>query len=395
MIEEQPKAARRWSAYVCPDCRFLFRVPRDHDGEGIVCPSCRRMLRIPGEEEATAPLMAPLKKIGFSEDENPGRGEKRRRATRKKKDKEIEIPGWEASAGKWRATRKKGKRVWRSAVGWAALFVIGTGLVFLLLKLTLPTSVNGAVDAGVGAQDDFDDLVSAPLLLPDEELEEKVELPKVMKRSEKEFLDEAEPLAKTFLNASTVEELLAVVYDPKRMRPKIAAYYPGGKVQPEGMKKFNASGRVSYKGDFAAVSVLTSDYDQKQLAYIDGADGLKIDWESWVGWSEMRWDELLVKRPTEPTLVRVMMKWIEYYNFEFSDESKWRSYRLTAPDGETMIYGYAARNSLLDQRMRPAEAGMTVACTLRVSFPKGDGKAGQVVIDEYVSDGWVIVPKNE
>jgi hypothetical protein len=55
--------ARRWGAYVCPDCRFIFRIPMDHDGIGTVCPSCRRMLRIPKEGDSVAPLMAPIKKI--------------------------------------------------------------------------------------------------------------------------------------------------------------------------------------------------------------------------------------------------------------------------------------------------------------------------------------------
>ncbi len=62
--ESANEKSRRWGAFVCPDCRFVFRVPGDHDGVGIVCPSCRRMLRIPADGDAVAPLMAPIKKIG-------------------------------------------------------------------------------------------------------------------------------------------------------------------------------------------------------------------------------------------------------------------------------------------------------------------------------------------
>ena len=51
------ESARRWSGYVCPDCRFVFRVPRDHDGKGIVCPSCRRMLKIPTALDVAPPLL--------------------------------------------------------------------------------------------------------------------------------------------------------------------------------------------------------------------------------------------------------------------------------------------------------------------------------------------------
>ena len=55
-VSETMESASRWSGYVCPDCRFVFRVPRDHDGKGIICPSCRRMLRIPTSADETAAL---------------------------------------------------------------------------------------------------------------------------------------------------------------------------------------------------------------------------------------------------------------------------------------------------------------------------------------------------
>src|SRR6478752_8262245 len=61
-VPETMESARRWSGYVCPDCRFVFRVPRDHDGNGIVCPSCRRMLRIPTAGDTPPPLMVPLRR---------------------------------------------------------------------------------------------------------------------------------------------------------------------------------------------------------------------------------------------------------------------------------------------------------------------------------------------
>lgn len=50
---------RRWSGYVCPDCRLVFRLSMDHDGKGAVCPACSRMLRIPGPGEKLPPLVMP------------------------------------------------------------------------------------------------------------------------------------------------------------------------------------------------------------------------------------------------------------------------------------------------------------------------------------------------
>ncbi|RYD23361.1 MAG: hypothetical protein EOP87_26570, partial [Verrucomicrobiaceae bacterium] len=50
--------ARRWNSFVCPGCRCVFRVPRDHDGKGVVCPACRIMLRLPGPDDELPPLMS-------------------------------------------------------------------------------------------------------------------------------------------------------------------------------------------------------------------------------------------------------------------------------------------------------------------------------------------------
>ncbi|QTN31955.1 hypothetical protein HZ994_06305 [Akkermansiaceae bacterium] len=392
MVQSETDAGkvRRWSGYVCPDCRFVFRVPRDHDGEGIICPSCRRMLRIPGEGDSTAPLMAPLQKIAFAESEPDPRGEKRTRSKRKKKQREAEEQGWDASSGKWRASRKKGKRTVQTVAVFAGSILAVFGCVFLLVKASEQDDGEAADIPEWGERDDFDDLVKAPLILPDAELADPVELPAVMKRSETEFLALAEPLAERFFAAKSIAEILPLVHNPEQVVEKIRAHYPGGVLEPVGISKFNSSGRVSYRSNFAAVSITTEDFEQKQLAFIEGADGLKIDWESWAGWSEMPWDEIMAQKPSKPVLVRAKLKWVDYYNFGFADESKWRSYRLTSPDGVATLYGYAERNSLLDQRLRPGEQAVTVAVMVKIRFPEDAKSANQVIIEEYVADGWVV-----
>lgn len=389
-----PEKARRWSAYVCPDCRFVFRVPRDHDGEGIICPSCRRMLRIPREGDETAALIAPLQKIGFSEPGGEMPVEKRTRSKRKKKNKEAEMPGWDASSGRWRSKSKHKTRVAKLIAVWIGGMAVIVAIVVGIVKTTddRPDPVAAEFDPG---QDQFDELVGSSLIIPDDELEENVPLPKVMKKSEAEFLAEAEPLAKAFLEAGEITDILPLIYEPDRVRPLLRSRYPEGVTEPTGMSKFNSSGQVSYKDSFAAVTILTPDFETRQLAFIDGENGLKIDWESWVGWSDLPWKKLLETKPKRPILVRVMAKWVDYYNFGFSDESAWRSYRLVSPDGENTLYGYVERNSLLDQRLRPGEPTATVAVTLKIHFRNDEQSPDQVVIDEMVSDGWVVTRESE
>lgn len=348
------------------------------------------MLRIPATGEETAPLMAPLKRIGFADDDTPlPRGEKRSRSKRKKKKAEAEIPGWDASAGTWRSSRKKGKLIPHVIAGWSLVIAAICGVAYILVKIDGTGRTTEDITAGKAK------LSQVPLLLPDEELEDPIELPKIMQRKETDLLTVAKPIAEAFLTATRVDQLLPLVRDRERVQPHILAHYPDGKIEPPGLSKFNATGRVNYKDTFAAISIQTPDFKTKQLAFVDGLDGLKIDWESWVGWSEMPWNKLIESRPTQSTLIRATLKWIEYYNFDFSDESKWRSYSLISPNGEHALYGYAERNSLLDQRLRPGERSSSVAVTLRIRFPEDGETRNQTVIEEYVADGWVIPDKPE
>lgn len=65
---DQPSAAtqnrRRWNAFVCQDCRAVFRIPSDYTGQGVVCPQCDRMLRIPRVGESIPALVQPTAEQG-------------------------------------------------------------------------------------------------------------------------------------------------------------------------------------------------------------------------------------------------------------------------------------------------------------------------------------------
>jgi hypothetical protein len=382
--EQEPTAPRRWSAFVCPDCRFVFRLSRDHDGKGMICPSCRRMLRIPHEGEGTAPLVIPQEPIDSIENERTDpRDDRRSRSKRKKKAKEAETPDWEASAGTWRSKKNKNARALRAVAIWTTVITAIFGSAFFLFK-------EKNSKAFVENKAEQKEITNTPLLLPDEELDVSIELPKIMRRSQSEFLSLAKPNAEKFLAATRVDQILPLVRDSEKMRAKIYTYYPNGKIQATAISKFNVSGQVSYKDSFAAVSILTTDFEGVQLAFFDGKDGLKIDWESWVGWSEMPWEQIIETKPQRPILIRAKLKTVDYYNFGFADDSKWRAYRLSSPDGAHTLYGYIERNSLLDQRLRPPEKSASSAVTLKIRFPEGKEQRNQVVIHDMVADGWVL-----
>ena len=155
------------------------------------------------------------------------------------------------------------------------------------------------------------------------------------------------------------------------------------------MVKFNSSGVISLRDKLTSLMVTTRDQLEMPLAFIETPQGLKIDWESWVGWSDMPWEKFLSTTPSSSQTFRVTLSEVNYYNFMFSDESKWRSYRLISPDEEHSLYGYVEKGSVLDQKICPSEDAKVVKLMLSLKFPVGADSSGQVEIENLVAEGWV------
>lgn len=212
----------------------------------------------------------------------------------------------------------------------------------------------------------------------------------VFQRGDGEFLVLAEPLAKRFLEAESVDELLPLVRHSDQTEARMRAYYPDGRVEPEGLSDFNTRRSVERKGSLAAVRLRTRDFEEKPLGFIDGEDGVKVDWESWVGWSEVPWDDFIAAKSTEPKMFRVVVRPVEYYNFDFKDDRKWKSWSLESPDGGRSLYGYVLEQSLLDEKISLAPEVKKANMMLRLKFPENPATDNQVLIDGHVGDGWLL-----
>jgi len=204
-----------------------------------------------------------------------------------------------------------------------------------------------------------------------------------------EVLVDAEPVVRRFVAARSVEDLLPWVRNPVEEEPRMRKWYREHPFDDLQVKEFGVNRAVRFLNGLAWVSVKTSDFNIRQIVVGKTADGFKVDWPSWVGWSEMSWKKLREMRPVEPQLFRVSAELGKYYNFGFSDDEQWRCYQLGAPDGIDFIYGYVRRGSELDMKM----AGVTdkpVALTLRIHFPENAPSDNQVFIDSLVAQGWVV-----
>jgi hypothetical protein len=309
-VSETMDSARRWRALVCPDCRFVFRVPKDHEGTGVVCPSCRRLLRIPGAGDDSPPLVVQAEQPGL---EN-AKGERRRR--RKRKKIADDMP-WEEESGEERTGKKWGQRMgWQLAAGVMILAVL---VVWLSLTMQQQPEPEPVLSPGVPDMTGIvvPEVPEAPELWYDK--------------------DQVQELCRAFLAATSVEEMLPMIRDAGRLEPEIRRHHAGGKVDKMELAGFGIM-RESTVGQWRALTlqVQTRSFMRRFLNVCETADGLRVDWESWVGHSSMPWEEMMEKKPTDPVLVRVLLSYVDYYNMDFSDDQKWSSCRMLSRNHESI-----------------------------------------------------------
>lgn len=208
-------------------------------------------------------------------------------------------------------------------------------------------------------------------------------------RTDAELINEAQTVARKFLNAASVDEMLPTVRNPELAESRMRAYYPGGKIKAAGMSAFNSGAGLVTRGKLHSFPVLTGDHEEKSLAFIETPQGLKIDWESWVGWSDIPWEDFLSGKPVESHVFRVILASVDYYNFGYSDDTKWQCYRLESPDLKHTVYGYAEKNSALNANLRSGAGEQAVMMTLALKFPPDAKSDSQVEIERLVCEGWV------
>lgn len=353
---------RRWASYVCPSCRLIFRVPKGREGEGVLCPGCRLILKIPSPLDPVSELTVAST---LAKESVPATVNKQRQRFKPGGSKNT---SWDHQA-ETPVVGKSGR--------WQTRLLLLGGLSLLLLvaagMLVSTQSGNQATTAGPEAVKP-----SAP-----------VAPPTVVERSEASYLAEIEPIARKFMQATTVSEILPLVRNPAVAEPRMRQFYPDGKIAAPGISEFNTTGVLSTQGKILALGVRTRDREEKAFALIETPQGLKVDWESWVNWSEMPWSQFIATRPAVGHVYRVILSPVVYYNFDYSNDTKWKSYSLELPDHEHAIFGYVERGSEVDKLIHPDPEAKSSSLMLSLKFSPHSTSKNQVEIECLANEGWV------
>ncbi|MES2995986.1 MAG: hypothetical protein V4733_04160 [Verrucomicrobiota bacterium] len=336
-------------------------MPKDHDGKGVVCPACALLLRIPGPEDVDVPLITAR--------QQPDDGVKKDK--RFSRNREVaELVEWDRGPAV-KPTPGGGRK-------WLIVAAVGVSLLAGALAIGIGLFVRVPETSATAAQ-------------PETEIQEKTTVPE-MPLDLNQLITEADAAARKFLDAKDVAAMLPLVRNPADIRAKAEKWYE--QQPPEGGpgELIEQSGIVLDNG-YVRFLVRTAAGEDKPMFFERTRGGLKIDWETWAGWAAMPWREFIAKRPQTPVEFRVAVHPTNYYNYGFSDDSKWQSFRLDSADGTEWIYGYAPRGSAAALRLQRIEADSSLPCILLLRFSADETSEKQVIIDNLVTVGWVAPAK--
>lgn len=213
-------------------------------------------------------------------------------------------------------------------------------------------------------------------------------------------LNEAEQIVRKYMDTPLWQDRLKYVFEPERVRKLMEDYYDHQhNVDPVTGALMNQA-RTRMNNTEVVVLTYRGARPSGKLEVAlrrTSADRLVIDWESLVGYSEKCFSKLIHDRPTQPVLVRGLVSVHDYYNYEFADEKKHLSIKVTSPDGAEFFNAYCQRGSRMEDWIYANLGGRPEdheprPLTLWISYPPQaqSGRCANLVQIQAAS--WLNVP---
>ncbi len=408
--------AKGWVVFRCPVCEKPIKVSEGKRQAAVVCPACESGfdLELPGDDEADRAgngeaggltrsigeaaqaavgpdevmrvvLPGEPEPVGFDGAGGSSRkGERHSKLLRLNPERVPELTpleeaefddAWLAKFDGWGGEENRRDILW--IVVGAALLVAAIGGAFLWNMAPPPPAGNGV---NPGTPPETEGVV-----------EERIG-----------DVKGALNLFSRFISASGWEEKKALVWRPEDVGPRMEEFYrthPEAKVETISLKdvaRNESGGRRWFTIRFRKVGQLEAFPDL--YAYLwKTEEGYALDWESFIGHSELSMERLLRDRPEQPVLVRVIATLSDHYVREFSDEEKFVCLRLYSPDNRSFCFGYLSREheaavdllELLGGEMPGGFGEMPMAyLTLKVRFLPNYEGTRELEIVEVVADSW-------
>jgi hypothetical protein len=202
----------------------------------------------------------------------------------------------------------------------------------------------------------------------------------------REINERAAVALRTFLEAGELSVRKTVTRAITRVEPLMMDYYTSNDPGPIKYQSISDYSHSLVTEEFCLIEVILHDL-RKVTAVVALEQGdFVVDWESFVGYSEMSLSQFMKEQPRQPTLFRVRIKFDDYFNFDFNDKTH-ICLRLSDLNQTNVIYGYIKRKSELLPKLRQGREGLSI---VRIRYPEHPKSSNQVLIEEVITNGWVL-----
>ena len=221
-------------------------------------------------------------------------------------------------------------------------------------------------------------------------------------------VDWAKSALRRFIDATTVEDMAKEVRHPEITLPRMKEWYARLGV-PKIQMEFTDDWREkdAWQGsasNFLFTVVKLDGFTQTEIALETFTDGRtpKLDWESFVAWSERPWIDFLKETSEQPAEFRVSVTLVEYYNGYYSDRQRYLSFRVSDRNNEGSCWAYCDANSEAGKALKLAvragrQSGRTASETgegiaqviLRLRYLPEGKQYNQAAIDKVLSTSWL------
>ena len=197
-----------------------------------------------------------------------------------------------------------------------------------------------------------------------------------------------------FFQAQDAAGMSAFIRDPQRVQPLIEDYYSRHTFAMPGVSEITRFQEIMINLKvFLVADIVLEDKGASTVVLQDSGEGFVVDWETYVCYNPMGWEDFYRKRPGQAMSLRVFATLDHNPGFAFPGEAEWLCVRLIGRDSDEELYGYARTGSKTALRLREMLYDeWEFPCILQLQFPE-DGKGGdrQVHIKDLVMENWIKV----
>ncbi|MEN3943464.1 hypothetical protein WJU23_19345 [Prosthecobacter sp. SYSU 5D2] len=200
-----------------------------------------------------------------------------------------------------------------------------------------------------------------------------------------------ETAVRGFFQAASVNDKLAFARDVGRVRPLMQAYYTKKTLQTRTVAGLGSCVSIGEKGQrLGYIEALFTSGKPAKVIVEEGPDGrFRVDWESLVKYSEMEWADFLSRKPTSPTLFRVLVSRLPTTG---SDRQVWLEISYPGND-KRLKAGLNPHDPAFQPLLEQLEMGdwKNVPLTLRLCYSEAKSNAESVLITGSEGKGWLIL----